>query len=160
MEKLTILCLDDQREVLAALQKDLEPFTRRCTVELCESAEEAEEVVSEIDDAGGHLAVIVCDHIMPAKNGIEFLIEFDKDPRFPHTRKLLLTGLATHEDTIVAINRAHIDRYMEKPWEPGKLVDTIKVLLTEYVLQTGVDYEPIMDVLDQPALYEGLRRNA
>ena len=104
MEKLKIISIDDQREILAALRKDLLQLGEYCSLAECESAEEAAEVLDEVDAEGAHLAILICDHVMPGQNGIDFLAEFDKDVRFPHTKRVLLTGLATHQDTIVAIN--------------------------------------------------------
>ena len=157
MEMLHIICIDDQREVLAALRKDLTLFQNVCTIISCESAEEAEDVLDELDAAGKKLALLICDHVMPGKNGIEFLAEFDKDLRFPDTMKLLLTGLATHQDTIYAINEAHIDRYIEKPWSEEELIYAVKILLTKFVLTAGLEYEWYLEVIDQKTLYGDLR---
>lgn len=158
MQKLTIVCVDDQREVLAAMEKDLAPLTEHCTLEICESADEAEELLDELDAEAKPVAVLICDHVMPGKNGVDFLIEVNRDPRFKHTRKLLLTGMATHQDTIVAINKAQIDRYVEKPWQGEQLLGVVKTLLTQFVLNAGLDYQTYLPVLDQETLYEGIRR--
>lgn len=157
MENLNIICIDDQREVLTALRKDLETFKSHCKIVECESAAEANEVMNELDAAAEQVAVLICDHIMPGKNGIEFLIEVNQDLRFAKTKKLLLTGMATHQDTIVAINKAHIDRYIEKPWDIQNLTQTVKSLLTMYIIEAGIEYEPFIEVLDQTILYRELR---
>jgi two-component system, chemotaxis family, chemotaxis protein CheY len=78
--------------------------------------------------------------------------------RFPRTKKLLLTGLATHEDTIEAINRAKIDRYIGKPWDTHDLINKTRVLLTEFILEEGIDYNDFIPVLDQETLYAKLRK--
>jgi two-component system chemotaxis response regulator CheY len=158
MTKLNIICIDDQREVLAALRKDLEPLEQYCAVEACESADEALEVMEELDDHGKQVAVIISDHVMPGQSGIEFLTDINYDSRFSGACKLLLTGMATHQDTIVAINEANIDRYIEKPWDIDTLVRMVKELLTKYVLRAGIAYQPFLPVLDQKKLYESLRR--
>ncbi len=160
MDKLTILCLDDQRDVLAALRKDLEVLGGAVTVIACESVAEAVEVLDVMDKHAEEPALLICDHVMPGKNGIDFLIDFRKEGRFPKTRRVLLTGLATHRDTIEAINRAHIDHYIEKPWDGAELVRTVKGLLTRYVLEAGVDYKPYLGVLDQETLYGELRKRS
>ncbi len=153
MTKPCIVCIDDQREVLAALERDLIVFKDHFTVIECETADEGEEVLAEIDAEGEAAAVIICDHVMPEKNGVDFLIEVNNDPRFRHTRKVLLTGLATHQDTITAINQAHINHYIEKPWEAEHLVAIIKAQITGYILETGLDYREFLPVLDQEVLY-------
>ena len=158
MEKPEIICVDDEREVLAALKRDLAGFKDYCNLTYCESAEEAQEVLEDLDAEGRPVALIVCDHIMPGKNGVDFLIELNKDSRFARTKKLLLTGLATQQDTIQAINQAQLDRYIEKPCAAESLIQVMKVLLTEFVVGAGMDYSDAMEILDQPTLYKFLRR--
>jgi two-component system chemotaxis response regulator CheY len=156
MNKPDIVCIDDQREILAALKRDLEVLEGYFSIVMCESAQEAHEVLDEIDAEGGRLALIICDHVMPGKSGIDFMTEVNEDPRFADTKKILLTGLATHQDTIVAINRAGIDHYVEKPWESPELLGTIKILLTRYIISSGMNYQSCLSVLDQPTLYKEL----
>jgi len=153
---LHIICVDDQREVLAALQNDLSvlPFG----VEGCESAEEAWEVIEELDASGKFVALIICDQVMPDKNGVDFLAEVATDDRFSHTRKMLLTGLATHSDTIRAINESNIDMYVEKPWNVESLLDHIRRLVTESVVSARLDYSSMIDILHSETLFEALRK--
>jgi two-component system chemotaxis response regulator CheY len=158
MTKLEIISIDDEREVLAALRRDLVAFYQYCNLTFCESSEEAAEVLEELDAKGAAIALIICDHIMPGKNGIDFLIEMNRDMRFNATKRLLITGLATHQDTIQAINEAEIDRYIEKPWVTQHLHQTVKTLLTEYVLENGIDYQIFLEILDQSTLLRYLRR--
>jgi two-component system, chemotaxis family, chemotaxis protein CheY len=157
MQKPNIVCVDDQREVLATLRKDLDGFLDFFKIEYCESAEEAKEVIEEIDERGDGLALLICDHIMPVSNGIDLLIEIDRDIRFAKTMKLLLTGLATHQDTISAINNANINYYIEKPWESEELIKAVKHLLTIYILDSGIGYKNYLPILDQDLLYKELR---
>lgn len=159
MEKLTIICIDDQREVLAALRKDLEELHEFCSIADCESADEAVELLDEIDEEGEIAALLICDHVMPGKNGVELLAEINQDLRFPKIKKLLLTGLATHQDTILAINKARIDHYIEKPWKKEDLLQQVKNLLTLFLLQSGIEYKPYLPVLDQETLYREIRLN-
>lgn len=153
---LHILCVDDQREVLAAIQNDLSvlPFKG----EYCESAEEAWEVMEDLDADGNLLALIVCDQVMPEKNGVDFLVEVAADDRFVKTRKMMLTGLATHSDTIRAINESNIDAYVEKPWSANDLLETVKRLVTEYVIEAGVEHQDFMDSLHAETLYKALHK--
>ena len=157
MTRPTIICIDDQREVLATLRKDLTPLRDNFSVEFCESAAETEELLDELDSEGQPVALLICDHVMPGKNGVDFLIGVNADLRFRHTRKMLLTGQATHQDTITAINEAGVNRYIEKPWTPEKLLEDIRALLTEFVINEGLDYRDYISELDQPTLYRLLR---
>lgn len=158
MAKPNIICVDDQRDILATLKKELQFFRDHVKIYYCESAGEAGKILDEIDEQGEYIAVIICDHVMPGKNGVEFLSEVNTDGRFPKTKKLLLTGLATHEDTIEAINTAKIDRYIGKPWETHDLINKVRVLLTEYILEEGLDYNEYLTVLDQETLYGHIRK--
>ncbi len=159
MDNLYIICIEDQREVLNAIVIDLEPFMEGITIEECETAAEANALLDEIDAAGDRLAVVISDHVMPGKSGVEFLSELNQDARFEGTRKILLTGLATHEDTIRAINQAEIDRYLPKPWQTERLQQYVRELLTEYILEKGMSYQDYLPYLDQNTLFSSLHKS-
>lgn len=158
MEKIYILLVEDQREVLQAVAKDLSEFEDIFLIEECESAAEAKSIMETTYRNGDYVALIVADHVMPEKSGIDFLIDVNKDDRFADTRKILLTGLATHQDTIRAINSAAIDLYLEKPWKSSVLKEAVKKTLTEFILAKGIDYQPYLKHLDQTVLFEILRK--
>ncbi len=52
MEKLNIICVDDHREVLSAVLLDLEPLSRWINIEDCESADEALDLMDDLDAQG------------------------------------------------------------------------------------------------------------
>lgn len=158
MDKLTIIYVDDQREVLSTISKDLQVFEKYVALEECESADEVFDVLNDIENEGDHAAVIVSDHIMPGKTGVELLAEVHADDRFPNTKKMLLTGQATHQDTIQAINTAGVENYLEKPWQAEKLIQSVKVLLTKYVVKVGIDYQAYLPILDQKTLLDSLSK--
>ena len=149
MSKPIILCIDDQRDVLAALERDLEPLTALLDVVTCESAEEAQQVLEDLETSGEPVALIISDHVMPGTTGVDLLSQITQAERFTATRKMLLTGLATHDDTIRAINQAKIDQYFAKPWQPDELIATAKQLITQFVFDTYpdryMDFGPILD---------------
>ncbi len=157
MEKLNVLCVDDQREVLSAVAQDLEPLGDWLSIEECESAQEAMALMDELDQAGEWVAVVVSDHVMPNQTGIELLTDIAHDLRFKHTKKVLLTGQATHSDTITAINLAGIDRYFEKPWDAMQLRKAVCCLASEYIFDQGLDYTIYQPYLDQDVLLKHLR---
>lgn len=157
MEKLFIICVDDQREVLSALTSDLEVFETHVNIEECESANEAWDLIEKIDENGDHIALIISDQVMPGNTGVDLLKKVKHDGRFSKTTKVLLTGQATHQDTIEAINNAGLDNYIEKPWNKESLHAIIKKLLTKYVISSGLDYNEYIEVLDNVKLYELLR---
>ncbi|HIF9074712.1 response regulator [Photobacterium damselae] len=157
MEKLNIICVDDQREVLSAVLKDLAPLNDFFNVEDCESADEALELLDDLDAEGEFIALVISDHVMPGKTGVELLTEISQDARFVHTKKVLLTGQATHQDTIEAINLARIESYFEKPWKAEQLLTSARTLITEYIFDMGLDYQPWNEILDNSVVYRRLR---
>jgi two-component system, chemotaxis family, chemotaxis protein CheY len=128
-------------------------------VEECESANEAFELMKAMYREGDYVALIISDHVMPEKSGVDFLVDVHHDDRFTGTKKILLTGLATHADTINAINNASINRYISKPWKSNELLDTVKTLLTEYLLEQGIPYEKYLTWMDKQTVFEKVRKN-
>ncbi|WP_425668708.1 response regulator [Vibrio owensii] len=157
MDKLNLICVDDQREVLSAVLQDLQSLSQWLNIEDCESADEVLELMDELDGEGEMIALIISDHVMPGKTGVELLTEISKDSRFIRTRKVLLTGQATHTDTINAINSAGIDRYFEKPWQAEQLVECVRNLVTKYIFDMGLDYTEYHEHLDQNVVFDRLR---
>ncbi|WP_028024156.1 response regulator [Enterovibrio calviensis] len=157
MEKVNIICVDDQREVLDAVLKDLAPLSVAFHIEDCESADEAVALMDDLDADGEHIALIISDHVMPEKTGVELLTEVSLDPRFRATRKVLLTGQATHADTIEAINNARIERYFEKPWQAAALQEAAKKLVTHFVFDAGLDYRDYQEGLDTQVILDRLK---
>lgn len=157
MEKLYLICVDDQRDVLSAVVRDLEKLSDWVCIEECESADEAAGLMDELDAKGCPIALVISDHIMPGKSGVDFLADIAQDMRFIQTKKILLTGQASHKDTIDAVNRARIQHYIEKPWQPEPLLAICRKLLTEYLFDTGMDVTPYIEFADQAVLLERMR---
>ncbi|OEE72592.1 response regulator [Vibrio genomosp. F6] len=157
MEKLNLICVDDQREVLSAVLQDLDSLSNWVNIEDCESAAEVLELMDDLDASGEFIALIISDHVMPGQTGVELLSEISQDSRFKETKKILLTGQATHSDTITAINSAGINQYFEKPWSGKTLVDTARTLITEYIFDKGFDYTDYQENLDQNVVLARLR---
>lgn len=157
MSNFKIVCVDDQREILAALKKDLSGLEQFFQIDYCESTDEAKDVLDHCDADGMYAVLIICDHVMPGQNGIEFLSEIKRDDRFAAIPSVLLTGLATHQDTINAINDASIQAYVEKPWNKDELLEHVKKQYTLSVVKSGMDYQHMMSVLDQEVVLKALR---
>ncbi|MFQ5560713.1 MAG: response regulator [Nitrospinota bacterium] len=157
MDEAAIVCIDDQRPVLASLERDLELLGPYFTFDFCESASEAEEVIENLYGKDIPVALIICDHIMPEKKGIEFLSEMREDSRVENARKILLTGLADQKDTILAINQGGVNFYIEKPWEKEHLIKTVQIQLTHFLVGAGFEYTQFMPAVDQETLYKLLQ---
>ncbi len=158
MENIYIICVDDQQEVLNTLEQDLTLFDEKFNVEVCDSGAEALELMNEIDEAGNFVALIITDQVMPEMSGVELLVEVQNDGRFNDTQKMLLTGQATHQDTIEAINLGGIGQYLAKPWEKEDLNDMVRKMLTKYVFARGIDHSLYQQWLDQQLVFEYLSK--
>jgi DNA-binding NtrC family response regulator len=158
MNAITLLCVDDEPEVLEAVERDLTPLEDHFPLELAASAQEAEQRIEAIIKRGDHLGVIFCDHVMPGKKGVDLLIEMAGRDETRHTRKVLLTGQAGLEATVDAVNRAQLNHYVAKPWQPEALRDIARRELTEYIISRKIDPLPYLQFLDPIRMNEALRR--
>ena len=154
---LTILSLEDEADVRDALERDLEQFWDKIRLEVAEDVDDAWAVIDEIVEDGDELALVLSDHRLPGKSGVDFLVELMKDERFGATRTVLVTGQADQSDTIRAVNQAGLDYYIGKPWNPDELRTVVRDQLTEYVLETDVDPLPYVSVLDGVRIMEAIR---
>ena len=154
---LTILSLEDEADVRDALERDLEQFWDHIRLEVAEDVDDAWTVVEEIVEDGDELALVLSDHRLPGKSGVDFLVELMKDERFSATRTVLVTGQADQSDTIRAVNQAGLDYYIAKPWDPDELRETVRDQLTEFVLEAGVNPLLYVGVLDAVRVMEAIR---
>lgn len=130
MSNPTILCVDDERNVLFALRTQLMRYFPDFAIEIAESAEEALEVVEDILDNGHDLPLVIADQIMPSMKGDQFLINLHD--RHPKILKVMLTGQARAEDVGNIVNRGSLYRFMSKPWNEQDLQLTVSEALRSY----------------------------
>lgn len=152
MNDVYILCVDDEPEVLEAIERDLREFEDRFPIETAESAREAREVIARLREDGNQLGVIVCDHLMPEETGVSLLVSLEGEEAARFTRRILLTGQAGQDDTIEALNRGGLDYYIAKPWSGDGLRAVLRDQLTSYVLDAGLDPLPFLASLDAERL--------
>ena len=152
-----ILVIEDELEVMDALIKDLEEFEQTFPIESANNAEEANQVVNQIINSGDEIGLILCDHVLPGKNGVDFLIDLQSNEHFQKTRKVLVTGQAGLEDTIQAINKARLDHYIAKPWKKEELHKVVIQQLTDFVIDKRYNPMEFMSTLDSVRLAETLR---
>jgi len=128
--KLTIICVDDERNILLMLRNQLMHFFLDCKIEIAESGDEALEVIEEILSNGGDVALVIADQIMPKMKGDEFLIELHH--RYPEILKVMLTGQANVEDIGNVVNRGNLYRFISKPWDETDLRLTVVEALRRF----------------------------
>lgn len=125
MERKVILCIDDERIILNSLVEQLEKhFGSEFVYEQAESAEEALEIIEDLDDDGIDIEVIVCDWLMPGMKGDDFLLRIDL--KYPKIVKVLLTGQA--DEALVYNLKQEAEKFeiVHKPWDKEELIYAIK----------------------------------
>lgn len=158
-EKIYILIVEDELEVMEALVRDLEKFETIFPVEAANNAREATEVIDYIIDHGHKIGLVLCDHVLPGKNGVDLLIDMQGRAETAKSKKVLVTGQAGHEDTILAINKADLDHYIAKPWSQEELEQVVVNELTDFVIKNEKNLLPYMQLLDADRLSDALRKN-
>jgi len=117
MNKPALLVVDDDPQVLAAVRRDLRGRYRESyTVISASSGEEALSTVRELKARGDSLAIVISDQRMPGLQGTDVLAQ-SRDV-YPLARRVLLTAYSDIDAAIKAINVAHLDHYLSKPWDP------------------------------------------
>jgi response regulator RpfG family c-di-GMP phosphodiesterase len=101
-----ILCVDDETRIVEGLQALLKDDF---DVHVATSAEEALRLMKPLED----LAVVVCDMRMPKVDGATLLRAMARHR--PNATRILLTGQASREDAIRAVNEGQIFKLLTKP---------------------------------------------
>jgi len=125
MNRKAIICIDDESIILNSLVEQLEKiFGTNYIYELAESAEEAYEVIEDLEDDDIEIEIIICDWLMPGMKGDEFLLDIDL--KYPRVVKILLTGQAN--EALVYNLKQEADQFgiVHKPWGKNELVNAIK----------------------------------
>jgi two-component system probable response regulator PhcQ len=120
VKKLTVLAVDDEEEVVESLRRTLrgEPYRFVGTT----SPFEARDVIDR-----GEADLLVADVDMPGMTGLE-LAAYVRQNR-PEVVRILLTGDASLESALDAINRGEVHRYFTKPWRNEPLRQAIRQAL-------------------------------
>jgi thioredoxin reductase (NADPH) len=143
--KPSILAVDDDPQVLAAVARDLRrQYGEEYRIIRSTSGTEAVDVLTQLKGRGETVAAFVVDQRMPVMTGVEFLVQARE--LYPDAKRILLTAYADTEAAIVAINDVDLDHYLMKPWDPPE-----------------ANLYPVMDDLlddwraNAPAPYQGIR---
>jgi thioredoxin reductase (NADPH) len=117
MAKPTIITVDDDPEVLLAVERDLRRrYADRYRVLRADSGVTALEALRGLKQRDDAVGMLLADQRMPQMTGVEFLREAMK--LYPDSRRVLLTAYADTEAAIRAINEAEVHHYLLKPWDP------------------------------------------
>jgi thioredoxin reductase (NADPH) len=117
MAKPVLLTVDDDPEVLKAVERDLRSqYAADYRVLSANSGQGALGLLTKLQQRGEPLALFLVDYRMPQMNGIEFLSR--ATPTFPDAKRVLLTAYSDTEAAIRAINEIKLNHYLLKPWDP------------------------------------------
>ncbi len=144
MSKPVILAVDDDPEVLNAVERDLRLHYRSdYRVLKAASGALALDAVRQLQRRGAQVALFLVDERMPHMTGTQFLLEAIK--LYPDARRVLLTAYADTETAITAINQIGLDHYLLKPWEPPseRLYPVLDDLLADWFARARPAFEGI-----------------
>ena len=112
-----LLTVDDDPQVVRAIERDLrQHYGKRFRVLKAESGQKALQLVKQLKLRNDALALLLVDQRMPNLSGVDFLEQALNI--YPETKRVLLTAYADTEAAIRSINKAKIDYYLMKPWDP------------------------------------------
>ena len=117
MEKPSLLILDDEKEVLNALNRVLRKHFQLYLFS------DANEAIGFYQD-NPNIPLVLTDMRMPIMDGATFLgkiIEINS-----HCKRFLLTGHADINSTVIAVNEGKISHYFSKPWDNEELISKLK----------------------------------
>ena len=117
MPKPILLSVDDDSDVLRAIERDLRSqYGAEYRVIGSDSPERALDLLKQLKVRNDSVALLLADQRMPRMNGVEFLQEGMHI--FPEAKRALLTAYADTNAAISAINEANINYFFMKPWDP------------------------------------------
>jgi response regulator RpfG family c-di-GMP phosphodiesterase len=120
-----ILFVDDEPNVLAAFKRELR---KQYEIETAETGEAGLRAIAAL----GPYAVVVSDFNMPGMDGAQFLSNVRQIA--PDTVRIMLTGFASLETSIRAVNEGNIFRLLTKPCPPEMLSTALAAGIEQYGL--------------------------
>ena len=116
-----VLVVDDEPDILSSLH-DLLEATLDAEVVTARSGPEALEIVKRTA-----VDLVLSDYKMPGMDGIEFLARMHS--RAPDVPRVLITAFPDQHVAIQAINEAHVESFLTKPFDAGQVVRISHALL-------------------------------
>ena len=117
MPKPILLSVDDDSDVLRAIERDLRSqYGAEYRVIGSDSPEGALDLLKQLKLRNDSVALLLADQRMPRMDGVEFLQQ--AMGIFPAAKRALLTAYADTSAAISAINQASINYFFLKPWDP------------------------------------------
>jgi thioredoxin reductase (NADPH) len=145
MQKPTLLTVDDDANVLRAIERDLRSrYGDRYRVLRASSGDAGLQLLRELKVRNDAVALLLADQRMPQMDGVGFLVEAKK--LYPDSKRALLTAYADTSAAINAINEVNVDYFFLKPWDPP--AQHLYPVLDDMLEDWNASYKP---------QYEGIR---
>jgi thioredoxin reductase (NADPH) len=144
MPKPVMMTVDDDPEVLRAIERDLRGhYAEHYRVMRANSGSAALTTLRELKARNNPVALLLADQRMPLMDGVGFLTQ--AMDIHPQAKRALLTAYADTNAAIDAINEARVHYYLMKPWDPPeeKLFPALDDLLHDWTAQFRPLYEGI-----------------
>jgi thioredoxin reductase (NADPH) len=144
MPKPVLLTVDDDPEVLRAIERDLRSrYADRYRIMRANSGSAGLNTLRELKARNNPVALLLADQRMPQMDGVNFLSEAME--MHPLAKRALLTAYADTNAAIDAINEARVHYYLMKPWDPPeeKLFPALDDLLHDWTASFRPPYEGI-----------------
>ncbi len=125
-EQVRILCVDDERNVLKALERLF--LDHNYEIITAGSGDEGLEILKST----GPIQIVISDYRMPGMNGVDFLREVCG--RWPDTVRIVLSGYADTAAIVEAVNEGQIYKFIPKPWNDEELKVAIANAVERYFL--------------------------
>ena len=142
--KPVILTVDDDPQVLRSVERDLRvKYGNEFRVLRADSGLTALEILKQLKLRNEPPAFFLVDQRMPNMTGVEFLEQ--AMVIFPDAKRVLLTAYADTDAAIRSINKAKIDFYLMKPWDPPEqnLFPVVDDLLDDWMASFRPPFEGI-----------------
>lgn len=133
----SVLIIDDDEQIRSLIAHLLRPMGH--VLEEASSAEEAhDKLLASPPD------LVLLDMQLPGRSGQELLAEIRADPRTRLIPVVMITGAATHERKLKAI-QAGVTDFIAKPFSPEELVARVRALLElKFVTDALEDAEQVI----------------
>jgi DNA-binding NtrC family response regulator len=150
MSNAGVLFVDDEPHVTAALKRALrrEPYR----LFSADSAAGGLRLLGEED-----IDIVISDEQMPGMSGCEFLAEVRR--KYPSVIRMILTGQASMEAAISAINDGEVYRFFTKPCNPADLKATLRQAVLQRRLVTE-SHRLLDKYREQSAFVEELQKTS
>jgi thioredoxin reductase (NADPH) len=117
MAKPALMTVDDDPEVLRAVERDLRKrYAEQYRVIRADSGAAGLQALQGLKKRNEAVGLLLADQRMPEMSGVEFITKARE--MYPDARRVLLTAYADTDAAIQAINQAAIHHYLLKPWDP------------------------------------------